>query len=84
MDAEVNAEMRAQYGFSMAYPTGVQMPGLSSTQTAAQDALYRDLLRLFQALHTVTNNTPRSIGGGGTPRQPRKGPICGAPGASTL
>ena len=27
-----------------------------------------DLLRVFQALHTVTNNTPRSVGGGGTPR----------------
>jgi len=75
MDAEVNAEMR-NYGFNMAYPNGTRNPALDPTQTPAQNDLYDDLLRIFQALHAVTNNGPDSIGGGGTPRRPTKGPIC--------
>ena len=74
MDAAVNAEMRSHYNFSMAYPTGVTS---DSSQTKAQNAVYADLLAIFRALHVVSNNSPTSIGGGGTPRQPRKGPICG-------
>ena len=76
MDAEVNAEMRHNYGFSMAYPKGVRNPALDPAQPRAQDDLYGDLLRIFQALHAVSNNGPASIGGGGTPRKPKKGPIC--------
>ena len=76
MDALVNDEMRAHYGYSMAHPAGVRRPGLDPTQTHAQDALYNDLLRIFRALHSVTNNGPHSIGGGGRPRKPTKGPIC--------
>ena len=78
MDSLVNAEMRQQYGFNMAYPRGVESPEVNPNATMAQHALYADLLRVFQALHAVTNNSPRTIGGGGVPRVPRKGPICGA------
>jgi hypothetical protein len=38
--------------------------------------LYDDLLRVFQALHIVTNNGPESVGGGGTPRKPPAPPLC--------
>ena len=34
------------------------------------DAERADMARMVQNLHVVTNNTPTSIGGGGTPRQP--------------
>jgi hypothetical protein len=34
------------------------------------DAERADMARMVQHLHVVTNNTPTSIGGGGTPRQP--------------
>jgi hypothetical protein len=78
MDADVNAEMREAYNFSMAYPHGVS-GAWDTNQTAAEASLYADLLAIFRALHAVSNNGPRSVGGGGTPRQPRKGPICGAP-----
>jgi hypothetical protein len=36
----------------------------------------RDMQRLMTALHVVTNNTPSSIGGGGTPRQPLAPPLA--------
>jgi len=72
MQSEVNAEMREQYGFAMTYPHGVTPSTLD-----AGSGVYEDLLRVFQALQAVTNNGPTSVGGGGTPRQPRKGPLCG-------
>ena len=77
MDALVNAEMRQQHGFSMAYPHGVAAPGVDPNATKAEDALYSDLLAVFRALHAVSNNGPGRVGGGGTPRVPRKAPICG-------
>ena len=77
MDAAVNAEMRKQYGFNMAYPHGVASTAKYNAPPA-ENAVYEDLLRVFQALHAVSNNGPSSVGGGGTPRRPRKGPICGA------
>lgn len=79
MDSKVNAEMRAQYGFNMAYPHGVASAAADPARTLAEHALYADLLRIFQALHSVSNNQPSSIGGGGVPRVPTKAPICGAP-----
>jgi hypothetical protein len=78
MDAAVNAEMRSTYNFSMAYPEGVSGPWGATNQSQAENDLYADLLAVFRALHAVANNGPTSIGGGGTPMQPRKGPICGA------
>ena len=71
MDALVNAEMRAHYGYAMTSPAGV-----SGKASDPGKELYEDLLKLFQALHAVTNNGPDSIGGGGTPRVPTKPPIC--------
>ncbi|MFD2270369.1 hypothetical protein ACFS07_02445 [Undibacterium arcticum] len=35
----------------------------------------RDMQRLVQALYVVNNNSPTSIGGGGTPRQPLAPPL---------
>jgi hypothetical protein len=35
----------------------------------------RDIQRLMTALWVVNNNTPTSIGGGGTPRQPLAPPL---------
>ena len=79
MDALVNAEMRRHYNFSMTYPAGVSAPGLDPKQTPAANQLFNDLLRIFRALHIVTNNRPGRVGGGGTPRHPPKPAICGAP-----
>ena len=78
MDAAVNSELRSQYGFNMAYPHGVGSPAAAPNATRAESDLYADLLAIFRALSVVSNNGPTSIGGGGTPRQPRKGPICGS------
>ena len=72
MDAAVNAEMRAAYGYNMAYPGGLS----NSTPNAAARAVYGDLLAIFRSLHAVINNGPNSIGGGGVPRIPTKPPIC--------
>lgn len=74
MEAQVNDEMRKHYGYAMTYPHGV-----SHAFSDKGRALYSDLLLIFQSLHSVTNNGPRSIGGGGTPRVATKQPICGAP-----
>ena len=41
------------------------------------EALYEDVVAIFKTLHIVDNNSPRSVGGGGVPRQPRAAPICG-------
>jgi len=73
MEAPVNAEMRAAYGYAMTYPHGV-----SAADNDPGKMLYEDLLHIFQALHVVANNGPDSIGGGGTPRVPAKPPICGS------
>lgn len=75
MEAQVNDEMRAEYGYAMTYPWGVAP---DSEEPGARD-LYMDLLAIFQALSVVTNNGPDSVGGGGEPRVPPKPPICGAP-----
>lgn len=74
MEADVNSEMRTTYGYAMTYPHGVSSRPLDPGHT-----LYNDLLKLFQSLHVVTNNGPKSVGGGGIPLVPPKPPICGAP-----
>ena len=71
MEADVNAEMRSAFGYAMTYPQGVTPSTLDPGHL-----LYEDLLLLFQNLHVVANNGPLSIGGGGAPRVPTKGPIC--------
>jgi hypothetical protein len=42
----------------------------------APAAWYGDLVKIFQALHIVTNNAPEAVGGGGTPRMPPLPPLC--------
>lgn len=51
-------EFKADWGFSMSAKLNDKTPWM------------RDMQRLVKALHVVNNNTPTSIGGGGTPRQP--------------
>ena len=55
MDSLINAEMRHQYKFNMAYPHGV----------TDGNPVYSDLLKIFRNLHAVSNNSPSSVGGGG-------------------
>lgn len=73
MEADVNAEMRELFKYTMTYPHGV-----SNKQLDPGRALYQDLHNIFTTLHAVTNNGPGRVGGGGTPRVPTKPPICGA------
>lgn len=77
MESGVNLEMREAYGYAMTYPAGV-----TSSANDPGGALYWDLVRIFQALHAVSNNAPDAMGGGGTPRVPKLPPICPQPGDS--
>eukprot|EP00928_Gymnodinium_smaydae_P056459 TRINITY_DN39845_c0_g1_i1.p1 TRINITY_DN39845_c0_g1~~TRINITY_DN39845_c0_g1_i1.p1 ORF type:complete len:423 (-),score=16.29 TRINITY_DN39845_c0_g1_i1:74-1300(-) len=72
MSSEVNDEMTTVFGYSMTYPHGV-----SARPDDPGRLLYSDLLHIFQNLHVVTNNAAASVGGGGVPRKPTKGQICG-------
>jgi hypothetical protein len=72
MEADVNSEMRSEYGYTMTYPSGV-----TNNKNDPGRHLYQDLLLIFQNLHVVVNNKLNSIGGGGIPRVPTKSPICG-------
>ena len=47
-----------------------------SYDTYKGDTFYNDLVLVFQQLKIVKNNSPTSIGGGGTPIQPLSPPIC--------
>ena len=69
----VDAELQNHYNISMAFPHGV-----ASTGQGAE--LYREMVLLMRNLHTVTNNLPESVGGGGPVLVPRAPPICGATG----
>eukprot|EP00054_Salpingoeca_dolichothecata_P019611 m.122193 g.122193 ORF g.122193 m.122193 type:complete len:354 (-) comp23316_c0_seq1:70-1131(-) len=44
--------------------------------TFNSDPLRADLVSIFRALSIVTNNSPTTIGGGGTPRAPFAPPFC--------
>ena len=52
----VNEEVEAKYGYSLKEQRG--------------GVFYSDLMKIIQKLCVVTNNSPDSIGGGGTPCQP--------------
>jgi hypothetical protein len=67
----VNTELQSHYNISMAFPHGIEPTGHGAQ-------LYTELLLLLRNLHTVTNNSPNSVGGGGAPLVPRAPPICGA------
>ncbi|MCF8225249.1 MAG: hypothetical protein K9J30_05180 [Bacteroidales bacterium] len=44
--------------------------GFTFTEKSKDTPWARDMDRIFQNLHVVDNNTPNSVGGGGTPRMP--------------
>jgi len=54
----VAEEVKAKYGFD-----------LRATSSQNND-YYKDSMKMFQNLYIVTNNSPTSIGGGGTPCKP--------------
>lgn len=58
------AEFKADWGFDMLQ------------KVANNTAWRRDMQKIVQALAVVNNNSPTSIGGGGTPRQPLADPIA--------
>jgi hypothetical protein len=58
------AEFQADWGFDMLQKVGYNT------------AWRRDMQKLVQALSVVNNNTPTTVGGGGTPRQPLAPPIA--------
>jgi hypothetical protein len=66
-DGSKRAQFKADWGFDMAQ------------KVADNTAWRRDVQKLVEALHVVNNNGPRSLGGGGAPRQPLAAPF--APGA---
>ncbi len=51
----VSEEVEAKYGYDLKDNGG---------------AYYSDCMKMFEAMCVITNNSPTSIGGGGTPRQP--------------
>jgi hypothetical protein len=68
MEPGVSDEVVKMYGSAQDFHIQKQVKPLSP--------LYADLVRVFQALHIVTNNGPESVGGGGTPRRPPAAPLC--------
>lgn len=68
MEPGVSDEVVKMYGHEQDFHIQNQVKPLSP--------LYDDLLRVFRALHIVTNNGPESIGGGGAPRRPPAPPLC--------
>ncbi|MBQ2704678.1 MAG: hypothetical protein IJF58_03925 [Clostridia bacterium] len=54
----VRDEVQAKYGINL------------NTNRNSNDNYYRDSMKLIQNLHIVTNNSPTTIGGGGTPCKP--------------
>ncbi len=48
----------------------MQKYGINLNTTNAQEPYFQDSTKLIQSLYIVTNNSPTSIGGGGTPCKP--------------
>ena len=59
----VEEEFIAAYGYEF------------STSANNNNPFYQDFIKLFQSLNIITNNSPDSIGGGGTPRSPLAPPL---------
>jgi hypothetical protein len=57
-DGSVREQFKADWGFDMMQRLNQDTPWV------------RDIRKLVRALHVVRNNSARSIGGGGVPRQP--------------
>jgi hypothetical protein len=66
-DGSKRAQFKADWGFDMAQKLVDNSPWR------------RDMQKLVQALHVVNNNSARSIGGGGAPRQPLAAPLAPPP-----
>jgi hypothetical protein len=64
-DGRVVDEVKAKYN--------VNMYG-----TSHNDPFWSDMVIVFQSLNIITNNGPKNIGGGGTPRQPLAPPFIGS------
>jgi hypothetical protein len=62
-DGSFAAQFKSDYGFSF------------NDNLLNNDPWRRDIQRLLTSLYVVNNNTPTSIGGGGTPRQPLAPPL---------
>jgi hypothetical protein len=62
LESGVMEEVKNEYGFDFA----TEDP---------ESPWFKDANRLFRALSIVTNNGPRSVGGGGVPRQPLLTPL---------
>lgn len=60
----VEYEFQATYGYK--FSAGVH----------SKNPFYKDFMKLFQALNIVTNNSPNSVGGGGTRRAPLAPPFA--------
>jgi hypothetical protein len=71
----VAAEVLDLYGIQM-------LPSTQPNRTPplpGERELYGDLAAIFQALHAVINNSPKSIGGGGRPLVPPPPDLCAPP-----
>ena len=73
MEPGVSKEVVRAYGPEQNFDITVKV---LAPKLLRKSPLYKDLLAIYQALHTVTNNGPRSSGGGGTPRRPAPPPLC--------
>jgi hypothetical protein len=60
----VEDEFKATYGYDF------------SVSGFSNNPFYQDFMKLFQALHIVTNNNPTSVGGGGIRRAPLAPPFA--------
>lgn len=60
----VEDEFQATYGYDF------------SDRAISNNPFYQDFMKLFQALNIVTNNSPNSVGGGGTRRAPLAPPFA--------
>jgi len=69
MEVGVTDELVKDYGIFVQHNA---RPGYNANTTA----FFHDLVRIFQALHIVSNNANSSIGGGGVPLAPGPPPIC--------
>jgi hypothetical protein len=69
------AEFQADYGFAFDGRLGYMTLTDSTGQPTAQAKWVRDIRLIIDYLRVVSNNSPTSIGGGGTPRQPLAPPF---------
>jgi hypothetical protein len=73
--AEDGAHGRKDDEFRADYAMDFEAHVIDGTSERANSAWVRDLQRIRPLLHVVNNNSPTSIGGGGTPRQPLAPPF---------